>query len=293
MHIAKLCSYIQHNAELPIIKILEEHLAKQNKHKKSKKSKNNKNPHNFKPRFQPIEHLPTAPNYTAPKTDITTTTLYNPPILKTIATQCTHPTLKTTGTQYTLPASKSHPSTYTKSQHFPLNTTAMTYQPNTHHTLKHTYRSTPSDNHHPSKRSSPLSLPSLILTPQITTHLPYHIPSRPTHKTHTGTTHKLLAPKASHTHHYHKPTLMHHAKNNNQMTKTTLTNTTQPPKHLSHNTRHKHNQNSYILQHRHNQTSTIKPQDITTSTNNIATTSHPMPLLLHKEINPAIMELLL
>ena len=86
---------------------------------------------------------------------------------------------------------------------------------------------------------------------------------------------------------------MHHVKNNNQMTKTTLTNTTQTPQHPSHNTRHKHNQNSYILQHRHNQTSTIKPQDITTSTSNIATTSHPMPLLLHKEINPAIMELLL
>ena len=41
------------------------------------------------------------------------------------------------------------------------------------------------------------------------------------------------------------------------------------------------------------QTNTIKPQHITTSTNNIATTSHPMPLLFHRQINPAMMELLL
>ena len=73
---------------------------------------------------------------------------------------------------------------------------------------------------------------------------------------------------------------MHHAKDKNQINKTTLTNITQPLQHPSHNTRHKHNQNSYTLQHKHNQTST--------STNNIATTSHPMPLLIHKEINPAI-----
>ena len=68
---------------------------------------------------------------------------------------------------------------------------------------------------------------------------------------------------------------MHHAKDKNQMTKTTLTNITQPPQHPSHNTRHKHKQNFNTLHHRHNQTNTIKPQDITTSTNNIATTSHP------------------
>ena len=73
---------------------------------------------------------------------------------------------------------------------------------------------------------------------------------------------------------------MHHPKDNNQITKTT-----QPPQHTSHNTRHKYNQNSYTLQHKYNQTNT--------STYNIATTSHPMALLFHKEINPAIMELLL
>lgn len=42
MHIAKLCSDIQHKAVLSIIKTIEEHLSKPNKHKKSKKSKKNK-----------------------------------------------------------------------------------------------------------------------------------------------------------------------------------------------------------------------------------------------------------
>ena len=73
MHIAKLCSNIQHNAKLSIIKIIEEHLSKQKKHKKSKKSKHNNNIHNFKPRFQPLEHPPTSSTYTAPKTGITST----------------------------------------------------------------------------------------------------------------------------------------------------------------------------------------------------------------------------
>ena len=124
MYIAKLCTEIQHNSELSIIKIVEEHLSKQNKHKKSK----NKKAHNFKPRFQPIEHPPISPIHTVPKTHITTTTQYNPPIHKTTATQYVHPTLKTTGTQYTLPTTQNHSSTYTKSQHLPLNTTAMPYR---------------------------------------------------------------------------------------------------------------------------------------------------------------------
>ena len=37
MHIAKLCSDIEHNAESSIIQIIEKYLSKQNKHKKSKK----------------------------------------------------------------------------------------------------------------------------------------------------------------------------------------------------------------------------------------------------------------
>ena len=57
MHITKLCSDIQRNAELSIIKITEEHPSKQNTHKKRKNEKTIKKP-NFKPRFQPIEHLP-------------------------------------------------------------------------------------------------------------------------------------------------------------------------------------------------------------------------------------------
>ena len=118
-------------------------------------------------------------------------------------------------------------------------------------------------------------------TLQTTAHLPYHIPPQPTPKFLTNTTHQsssTSAPQASHTHQQRKPTLI---------------NTTQLPQHPSHNTRHKHNQNLNTLHHRHNQTNTIKPQHITTSTNNIATTSHPMPLLFHKEINPAMMEVLL
>ena len=267
MHIAKLCSNIQHKAESSIIQIIEKHLSKQNKHKKSKKSKNNnKKPHNFKPRFQPIKHPPTSQPYTATKTDTTTTTQYNPPIPKTTATQCTHPTLKTTGTQYILPTSQNHSSTHTKSQRPP------PYQRNTHHTSQHTHRSTPSNNHHPFKHSSPSSSP--LLTLHTTAHLPYHIPSQATHKILTNTTHQppsTSAPQASHTHQQRKPTLI---------------NTTQLPQHPSHNTRHKHNQNFNTLLHRHNQTNTIKPQHITTSTNNIATTPHPMPLLFHGEINP-------
>ena len=277
MHIAKLCSDIQHNAEMTIIQTIEKHLSKQNKHKKSEKKqqKQQQKPHNFKPRFQLIEHPPTSPPYTATKTDTTTTTQYNPPILKTTATQRSYPTLKTTGTQYILPTSQNHSSTHTKSQHPPL------YQRNTHHTWQHTHRSTPSDNHHPFKHSSPTSSPSPLLTPQTTAHLPYHIPSQPTQKTLTNTTHQPSSTSAS------------QASNTYQQCKPTLINTTQPLQHPSHNTRHKHNQNFNALQHRRNQTNTIKPQHITTSTNNIAPTSHPMPLLFHREINPAIMGLLL
>ena len=275
MHIAKLCSEIQHNAESSIIQIIEKHLSKQ-KHKKLKKNKNNiKKTHNLKLRFQPIEHPPTSPPYTATKTHTITTTKPNTPILKTTATQCTHPTLKTTGTQYIQPTSQNHTSTHTKFQHPP------PYQPNTHHTSQYTHRSTPSDNHNPFKHSSTSSLPSPLLTLQTTTHLPYHIQSQPIHKTLTNTIHQpssTSAPQASHTHQHCKPTLI---------------NTTQLPQHPSHNTRHKHNKNFNTLQRRPNQTNTINHQHITTSTNNIATASPPMPLLFHRDINPAMMELLL
>ena len=52
-HIAKLCSDIQHNAELSIIKIIGVHLFKQNKPKKSKRSKNNKKPITSNQGFNP------------------------------------------------------------------------------------------------------------------------------------------------------------------------------------------------------------------------------------------------
>ena len=132
LRIVKLCSDIQHKPESSIIQIIGKHLSKQNKQKKIKKSKNNNTKtDNFIPRCQPIEHPPTSPPYTAAKTDTTTTTQYNPPILKTTVTQCTHPNLKITGTQYTLPTFENHSSTHTKSQH------PLLYQPNTHHTSQH------------------------------------------------------------------------------------------------------------------------------------------------------------
>ena len=161
------------------------HLSQENKLKKSKNNKNNnKNPHNFKPRFQPIEHPPTSSRYTATKTDTTTTIQYNPQILKPRATQCTNPTLKTTGTRYILPTSQNQFSTHTKSQHPP------PYQPNTNHTSQHTHRSTPSDNHHPFKHRSPSSSPSPLLTLQTTVHLSYHVPSQPAHRTLKNTTYQ-------------------------------------------------------------------------------------------------------
>ena len=222
MNLVKLCTDIQRHVELPIIKIVEEHLTKQKVRKNSKESKNKK-VHNFKPRFQPMEHPLTSPTHADPKTDITTitqnmqqglkkhmsttATQYTQPILKATATQYTHPTFKTTATQYTLPKSLNHFFTWTKSQYLPLNTTAVRHQPTNHHTLKHTYTPTPLDIRHSSKHSS-LS-PSPLPTPQATTYLPYHIPSRPTHKSHTSITYQIpstLAPQSSHSHHQQKPT---------------------------------------------------------------------------------------
>ena len=205
MHVAKLCSDIQHNAESSIIQIIEKHLSKQ-KHKKLKKNKNNnKKTHNFKPRFQPIEHPPTSPPYTATKTDTITTTKPNTPILKTTATQCTHPILKTTGTQYIQPISQNHSSIDTKSQHPP------PYQPNTHHTSQHTHRSTPSDNHHPFKHTFTLMLTfTLNHTPNNSSStIPHTIPtnSQNSHKYHTPIF-IYLSPQASHTHQQRKPTLI-------------------------------------------------------------------------------------
>ena len=153
-----------------------------------------------------------------PKTGITTTTQnmqqgfyknmsttarqYTQPIFETTDRQYTHPTFKTTAAQYTLPASLNHSSTCTKSQHLPLNTTGVPHQPTSHHTLKHTYTSVPSDKHHSSKHSS--SLPSPLPTPETIPHLPsYHIPSQRSHKSHTNMTYQtssFLAPKSSHTH---------------------------------------------------------------------------------------------
>ena len=95
MHIAKLCSDIQHNAPTfnsSIIQTIEKHLFKQNKHKESKKKqqKQQQKPHNFKPRFQLIEHPPTSPPYTATKTD---TDLHHQIIITHLNTAHPHPHL--------------------------------------------------------------------------------------------------------------------------------------------------------------------------------------------------------
>ena len=63
MHITKLCSDIQHNAQLSVIKIIEEHPSKQNKHKKiKKKSEATKKPITSNQGFNPYNilslHLP-------------------------------------------------------------------------------------------------------------------------------------------------------------------------------------------------------------------------------------------
>ena len=125
-----------------------------------------------------MELPPTSLIHTVSKTDTTTTTQNMQqgskkhmstrvtqciqPIFKSTAIQNTHPTLKTAATQYTLPTSRNHSSTCTYSQHLTLNSSTSTstststdvsYQPNTHHILKHTCTSAPSANHHSPKRS--------------------------------------------------------------------------------------------------------------------------------------------
>ena len=176
------------------------------------------------------------------------------------------------------------------SQHPPL------YQSNTHHTSQHTHTDlhhqimiTHSNTAHPNPHLHPYSHPKLqpiyhnthppdhFTKPSKIPHINLHLPQPPRFP--------YSATTQTHT--------QYHAKDKNQMTKTTPTNTTHPPQNPSHNTRHKHNQNFNTLQHKHNKTNTIKPQYITTSTNNIATTSRPMPLLFHRKTNPAIMELLM
>ena len=77
MHITKLCSDIQHNAQLSVIKIIEEHPSKQNKHKKiKKKSEATKKPITSNQGFNPYNilslHLP-----------ILLQTLTSPPICNT------------------------------------------------------------------------------------------------------------------------------------------------------------------------------------------------------------------
>ena len=75
MNLARLYTEIQRNAELSIIKIVEDYLTKQNKHKNGNKNKSsNKEVLNCTPRFTTREHKPTSQILTLPPTGTTTTT---------------------------------------------------------------------------------------------------------------------------------------------------------------------------------------------------------------------------
>ena len=109
--LAKLCRDIQLNAELSIIKVVEEHLKRQAKIKNKNKNKNKKAT-TYKPKFTPREHKPTPPTPTSHSTDnttfiqniqntepisvtSTTTTHHNQPIHYNFISPCTklHPLL--------------------------------------------------------------------------------------------------------------------------------------------------------------------------------------------------------
>ena len=218
MHIAKLCSDIQHNAESSIIQIIEKHLSKQKHTKKKNKNKNKKNPHNFKLRFQPIEHPPLHL--------LTLPQRLKPPLPQ----NTTHQSLKPQ--PHSAPIQPSKAQVLNISNQPPRTTLPPIPNPSIlHHTKHSSCITTHTGVHHQTI--------TFTLTLQTTAHLPYHVPSQPIHKTLTNTTQpsSISAPQASHTH---------------QQRKFTLINTTQLPQHPSHNTRYKHNQNFNTLQRRHN-----------------------------------------
>ena len=205
------------------------------------------------------------------QSSITTTTQSDQPRFK-------QPTSNTT-TQCTQPNNKNHTSTCTKPQLLPQYTTAFflpTRHPSNievhihkHHHLTLIYPST--DRQHPHSMLQPICN---------TIYYPNKLIKPPTNTTHITTS--TLASKSSHVHQQYRPTITHHENNNNQSTKTTKTNTTQRPQH-----------NSHKIHHERNQTNTLKPQHTTTSTPNMATVSHFILQLFHKQINPTILNLLI
>ena len=141
-------------------------------------------------------------------------------------TQSSKPQLHSTPIQHSKPQPHSIPNQPPKTTPPPAPSPNIFHNNQTLTIHWNTYAPAPSANHHSSKRSSPS-----IGISQATTHLLYHIPFRPTHKIHTGITYQTsstLFPQSFHTHHQRKPKLTHHLKSNNQITKTTLSNTTQP-----------------------------------------------------------------
>ena len=115
--LARLCTEIQRNVELPITKIVENYLTKQNKHKNGNKNKtDNKKVLNFKTWFTPRKHKLTSAMHTFPATNTTTATRNTQPRFKQ------HPS--TTTTQYTQPTQTKPAFTCTKTQLLPQYTTA-------------------------------------------------------------------------------------------------------------------------------------------------------------------------
>ena len=234
--LAKLCRDIQLNAELSIVKVVEDHLKKQANIKKTNKNKN-KNATTYKLRFISREHKPTPPTHTSHPTDTTTVIQNTQPISKQLTF--------TTTTHYNQPIHNTLTSTYTK-LHPLLQCTipSIHYQPNTNH-ITQTHTQAPSRNYHSLKyRSTPTTIHS-------TTHPHHQTPFQPTNKTHATITHpttSIAAPRPSYTHRQHRHTPTHHPNKNNLATKIMHTNTTQPLQQTSHK----------IHQNRH-QTNTIHP----------------------------------
>ena len=126
MNLARHGTEIQRNTELYIIKIMEDYLMKQNKHRNVNKTKTRNNKVlNCKPRFTPREHKPTSPIHTFPATDTTTDSQNAQTRFKKHTSNIT--------TQYTQPTHKNQAYSCTNLQLLPQYTTAFHCQPNTHH----------------------------------------------------------------------------------------------------------------------------------------------------------------
>ena len=128
--LAKICRDIHLNAELFIIKVVEDHLKTQAKIKKTNKNKNKKAV-TYKLKFTSKENKLTPPSPISYPTDNTTVIQNTPPISEQLTF--------TTTTHYNQPFHNTLTSTYTKLHPLLECTTPIHYQPNTNHiTQTHT-----------------------------------------------------------------------------------------------------------------------------------------------------------